>query len=307
MYGYPYGYGYGYAPYGGFAPFGAFGYGGFPAGYGYSSAGVVSSAAAGAGAGAGADSACPAPPAERDESTLVLFDVDGTLTPARQKSTAEMRTFLHQLRKRVVVGIVGGSDFGKIKEQIGDDILDSFDYVFGENGLTAYKGSEQLGDDSFLAYLGEERMQELINFVLAYVAKLDIPVKRGTFVEWRNGMINVSPIGRDCSQAEREAFNEFDKGAGVRVAMKKAIEDKFGDAFGIQVSIGGQISMDVFPKGWTKVYCLRYLDAFDTIHFFGDKTYPGGNDYEIFECDRTIGHTVTSPDDTRAQCEELFF
>lgn len=33
----------------------------------------------------------------------------------------------------------------------------------------------------------------------------------------------------------------------------------------------------------------------------------GGNDYEIFESDRTIGHTVTSPEDTIKQCKELFF
>ena len=33
----------------------------------------------------------------------------------------------------------------------------------------------------------------------------------------------------------------------------------------------------------------------------------GGNDYELFADPRTIGHTVTSPDDTRKQLEELFF
>ncbi|CAN0018573.1 unnamed protein product [Hapterophycus canaliculatus] len=33
----------------------------------------------------------------------------------------------------------------------------------------------------------------------------------------------------------------------------------------------------------------------------------GGNDYEIFESERTIGHTVTSPEDTMKQCKELFF
>ena len=37
---------------------------------------------------------------------------------------------------------------------------------------------------------------------------------------------------------------------------------------------GGQISFDVFPNGWDKTYCLRHLkgEAFDEIHFFGDKT-----------------------------------
>lgn len=32
----------------------------------------------------------------------------------------------------------------------------------------------------------------------------------------------------------------------------------------------------------------------------------GGNDYEIFSSEKTIGHTVTSPDDTQKQCTELF-
>ena len=71
--------------------------------------------------------------------------------------------------------------------------------------------------------------------------------------------------------------------------------------------MGGQISFDVFPAGWDKTYCLQFLEGqFDEIHFFGDKTYAGGNDHEIFESPKTLGHTVTSPDDTRAQCTALF-
>ena len=57
-----------------------------------------------------------------------------------------------------------------------------------------------------------------INFVLHYIADLDIPIKRGTFIEFRNGMLNVSPIGRNCSQEERDEFERFDKEAGVRCA-----------------------------------------------------------------------------------------
>lgn len=33
----------------------------------------------------------------------------------------------------------------------------------------------------------------------------------------------------------------------------------------------------------------------------------GGNDYEIYTSERTIGHTVTCPEDTMQQCKELFF
>lgn len=80
-------------------------------------------------------------------------------------------------------------------------------------------------------------------------------------------------------------------------------------------AIGGQISFDVFPNGWDKTYCLRHLEdeakkpggiEYKTIHFFGDKTSPGGNDYELFEDERTVGHTVTDPQDTIRQVKELF-
>ena len=70
---------------------------------------------------------------------------------------------------------------------------------------------------------------------------------------------------------------------------------------------GGQISIDVFPEGWDKTYSLRYVekDGYKVIHFFGDKTAPGGNDHEIFADPRTIGHTVECPEDTMEQLTEL--
>lgn len=52
------------------------------------------------------------------------------------------------------------------------------------------------------------------------------------------------------------------------------LQEKFAD-YGLTFSIGGQISFDVFPNGWDKTFCLRHVadEAFDEIHFFGDKTY----------------------------------
>lgn len=36
-------------------------------------------------------------------------------------------------------------------------------------------------------------------------------LSRGTFIEFRNGMLNISPIGRSCTQEERQEFNELDQ------------------------------------------------------------------------------------------------
>ena len=158
------------------------------------------------------------------------------------------------------------------------------------------------------------------------MSQLTLPVKRGTFIEFRDGLINVCPVGRSCSQAERERFAMYDEEHKVREKFVCALKERFPDLglvfsignttflSGLQIFvlfwsfIGGQISFDVFPRGWDKTYSLRYVekDSFKAIHFFGDKTAPGGNDHEIFEDLRTIGHTVMCPEDTREQLTTLF-
>ncbi|PNX66673.1 phosphomannomutase D1, partial [Trifolium pratense] len=62
---------------------------------------------------------------------------------------------------------------------------------------------------SLKTFVGDEKLKEFINFTLHYIADLDIPIKRGTFIEFRSGMLNVSPIGRNCSQEERDEFEKF--------------------------------------------------------------------------------------------------
>lgn len=243
------------------------------------------------------------------DETICLFDVDGTLTEPRKVITQEMRDFMDELRKKVTVGVVGGSDLVKIKEQMGGDyFLSTYDYVFAENGLVAYQNGKLKAVQSIANYIGEEKLQTFINYCLEYMSKLVIPVKRGTFIEFRNGLINVCPVGRSCSQQHREEFNKYDEEHHIREKFVAALKEKFPD-YGLQFSIGGQISFDVFPIGWDKTYCIQHLNLskIKTIHFFGDKTKKGQNDYEIFADERTIGHTVTSPQDTMSQLKELFF
>ncbi|XP_054789842.1 phosphomannomutase-like [Prosopis cineraria] len=243
--------------------------------------------------------------AARTPGLIALFDVDGTLTAPRKVATPEMLNFMQELQKVVTVGVVGGSDLVKISEQLGNTVISDYDYVFSENGLVAHKEGKLIATQSLKSFLGEEKLKEFINFTLHYIADLDIPIKRGTFVEFRSGMLNVSPIGRNCSQEERDEFEKYDKIHNIRPKMVSVLREKFAH-LNLTFSIGGQISFDVFPQGWDKTYCLRYLDGFNEIHFFGDKTYKGGNDHEIYESERTIGHIVTSPEDTMKQCKALF-
>jgi phosphomannomutase len=241
--------------------------------------------------------------------SLILFDVDGTLTHPRKKIENTMLECLQKLKKKNLhIGYVGGSDLSKQVEQLGEENFYLFDWRFSENGLLAYKGDTCIHQRSFVETLTETHFKQFINICLCVLSTLDCPVKRGTFIEYRNGMINVSPIGRACSQVEREEFEQFDNKHKVREYMISKIQEKWDhylksnniqDLPEINFSIGGQISVDIYPNGWDKTYCLQFVEGqYDEIHFFGDKTHKGGNDYEIFSDTRVIGHKVEKYQDT---------
>lgn len=239
---------------------------------------------------------------EKSENILFLFDVDGTLSPSRDTAPPKILEMLKELRKRVYIAFVGGSDLVKQKEQIGSDILDIFDYGFPENGTIFYKEGELVSSASIITFLGEDNYKKLTNRILRLLSEIDCPVKRGVFVELRQSLINVCPVGRSCTREERNAFDKFDAEALVRKKLCKDLQE-LCDELKMQTSIGGQISIDIFPKGWDKTYCLQHVKQ-EKIFFFGDKTMEGGNDYEIFSHERVVGTTVCGPDDTFKRVNE---
>ena len=108
-------------------------------------------------------------------------------------------------------------------------------------------------------------------------------------IQWRN--FNIDPdwyLGK---------IGASDKGEIIGIKqMMDLIREEFPD---LKFSIGGQISIDIFPKNWNKTYCLQFIDGkYNKIHFFGDNTQPGGNDYEIYNDSRVEGKTVTKWQDT---------
>ena len=253
--------------------------------------------------------------------TIILFDVDGTLTDPRKFIKKNMLEEIKKLKSinDLDIAIVGGSNLDKQKEQLGNKNLELFDYIFSENGLVSLINNNgnltNFHSNSFQDYLGIKNYEYLINSCFEKLIELKPPVKTGTFIESRTGMINVSPVGRNCSQKQREQFFEIDKTNKYREDLIKFLKDKWinlqnnseREVPNLSFSIGGQISVDIFPEGWDKTYCLQFIkDKYDRILFFGDKTSEGGNDYEIFSNPLTEAYTVESPEDTIKVLNELF-
>ena len=132
---------------------------------------------------------------------LILFDVDGTLTVPRKIIEDDMLKCLIQLKTsgKYDIGFVGGSDLSKQIEQLKEDNFYLFDWRFSENGLLGFHNNEQIHMRSFVEAMTETHHKKLINICLYVLSFIDCPVKRGTFIEYRNGMLNISPIGRNSS------------------------------------------------------------------------------------------------------------
>jgi len=116
-------------------------------------------------------------------------------------------------------------------------------------------------------------------------------------------MLNVSPIGRNCSQQEREDFEQYDKVHHVAFTNDPILEKHVCEhevLHNFQYSVGAKSRSMYFLSDGTRRTVCQFLqaDGYDDIHFFGDKTELGGNDYEIYTSplcpwsfrERTGGH-----------------
>lgn len=73
---------------------------------------------------------------------------------------------MRDLKKKVVIAYVGGSDLAKQKEQLGDSAASElFDFGFSENGAVAYRKGQQICSDSLIKYLGEENYKKLVYII----------------------------------------------------------------------------------------------------------------------------------------------
>ena len=208
--------------------------------------------------------------------TVYVFDMDGTLTPPRLPMTDEFAKDFSKWQKTHKCYIATGSDMKKVEEQLPDFIIGNFTGIYTSMGnvLTA-KGdivyqNDFIPDDELYAMLEEFRKNT------KYTGEL-FP----NYIETRIGMINFSVLGRNCPYSEREKYSSWDKVNKER----ENIADRLRKAFPkYEISVGGSISMDITPKGYGKGQIARHLRKQypdDEIIFFGDKTFKGGNDYEL--------------------------
>jgi len=244
---------------------------------------------------------------------IVLFDMDGTLTESRKKfNSTTLSSSLVELSKHADLGIVTGSDYDYLKEQLSPLLNSSIRYclyLLPCNGTKYYTPPEftehefqKIKEASMKDELGQNKWRQLLKILITQqvkVSELDIPLS-GHFISTRGSMINWSPSGRNASDRERKSFVRFDKNYNFRkrilVEIRSLLSSESID--NVTIKLGGDTSFDIYPTGWDKTYALKHFQN-SSVWFVGDRGgSPNGNDYEIHKaCEPRSFHT-TGPEQT---------
>jgi len=228
--------------------------------------------------------------------TVYVFDMDGTLTPARLPMEAEFAIQFYEWQQTHKNFVATGSDYAKVTEQLPPSIINGFTGLYTSMGNVLTAQGQQIYQKKFKA---DKRLFEALE---RYRRETKYPgVLYPNYIEERIGMINFSVLGRNCPYSERERYSAWDKTAQEREQIAVALRKKFPQ---YEISVGGSISMDITPRGCGKGQIaahLRQQYPEDKIIFFGDKTFVGGNDYELAHALSLLDNTqvvqVNSPAD----------
>ena len=218
--------------------------------------------------------------------TIFIFDVDGTLTPSRLPMTKEFQKFFKEWVKKNKFYLVTGSDLLKLQEQMcfydieaeriftccGNEMWEPDPHTVNTSANLVYSHKFNIPDD-------------LLKYLEDTLDSSDYPIKAGNHIEDRGSMVNFSMVGRKCSLQERKDYFKYDELTGEREKIAKYIRDTWED---LDAVIGGQISIDIYPKGNDKSQVLNVIEQERLVPpneyiFIGDGIENGGNDYPLAE------------------------
>jgi len=246
---------------------------------------------------------------------VVLFDLDGTLTPPRQGITQKNLQKLTELSAFARVGIVTGSALDYVKEQVPLEAFEHGVEALPCNGTEHWKlvnghWQAQAVPKSMMNHLGQEwrDLHLILNTMQREVMEnvRDLPLT-GNFVSSRSSMVNWCPIGREADRSSRTWFESFDARNDFRLGILSLLKLRLMTIrTPLVAKLGGSTSFDIYPVGWDKTYALNHFPD-ETVWFVGDRCQANGNDYEIYEAlkNHDRAYSVSDHDETAGIIDEI--
>jgi phosphomannomutase len=239
---------------------------------------------------------------------VVLFDMDGTVTPVRQTIEQDMVLALDELGRFADVGIVSGSNYDYMSTQLdgltGVTLLPcNGTKVYTCDGITYSKEYDVDMKQEITPRVYRLLIRTLLQLQSELLDSLPELPLTGHFISDRGSLVNWCPIGREANPEQRKAFVELDREHAIRPRMRARLLEGLAGMYQIRslvVALGGDTSFDIYPTGWDKTYSLRHFEG-RKVWFMGDKCGEGGNDKALFDYVQEkweSGFWVSGPEET---------
>lgn len=206
-----------------------------------------------------------------------IFDVDGTLTPSRAEMDPEFKAWFTNFIINNKVWLVTGSDYPKTVEQIGSEICENVVTCYNCQGNDVWNRGKRVNVKAF------NPPSALYDLMQGWLQASKFPLRTGTHIEERRGMINFSIVGRGATPEQRAEYVEWDIANRERESIAHQINIEFN---GITATVGGETGLDIHNTGSDKSQILEDFNEDDDIRFFGDRMEEGGNDYPLAKANK---------------------
>jgi HAD superfamily hydrolase (TIGR01484 family) len=219
------------------------------------------------------------------KKSLIVFDLDGTLTESKALLKPNMAHALAALLEQKKVAVIGGGSYEQFKNQfVGHfrcpSALFKNLFLFPTTSTSFYCYQRNGWKKVYQKVLKPAEKKKIMRaFADAFVATGYIPPKKlwGNVIEDRGTQITFSALGQRAPVKEKAAWN---KKSDVRPALMRIMQKELPT---FEVRSGGLTSIDVTQKGIDKAYGVRQIEkvlkiSIKDMVFIGDALYPSGND-----------------------------
>jgi phosphomannomutase len=199
-----------------------------------------------------------------------VFDVDGTLTPSRERIDPDFEKFFLGFCRKHTVYLVTGSDYKKTEDQLGPELCYTVEGIYNCSGNFIIKRNVVVYQSDFK--LTEQEREALENEAMIS----GFSVRTGNHIEERIGTVNFSIVGRNANKVQRHQYIEWDNATNERQMICQRLNSMFSR---LECVVGGETGIDIFLKGKDKSQVAEHVRPFT---FFGDRCEVGGNDHSIY-------------------------
>jgi HAD superfamily hydrolase (TIGR01484 family) len=239
---------------------------------------------------------------------VFLSDNDGTLTVARKPIRGEMAETIVEFARRFKFAIVTGSPWHDMEEQMPPEILTNpnIDYwcnmgnTLYREGKEIYNAHNVIDFEKFRPILADLLKSCPYQFHKSFPRHYEIHA---------NCAINFTMLGRpevgEPSMEDRNEYASWDAEVGQRLWIIDYLNKLYPE---YNMSLGGQISVDIVKKGCDKAQVVGHYKDDYKICYFGDRIYKPGNDnavaHEVVDAGGTL-YSVKNPHETMRIMQKL--